>query len=282
MSTYVNRVIEVYVEEEITGYVEYEDYENNMKNLPEYIEGMLYSIKNIPYNISKDFIKYWKWTNGEWQPVTKRKKYWKMLPLWYNNSSTSYANTLSSDNYITTKDGEKIKVRHFNCICDNGGDIRDYYLSNWGPYDDIRERGIADDISEEAKNYLDYCTDKYHETYVTLKELCDISGKEFTIFRNKVESAILNKKLDIISDNVSKIYSKLNGIDPETPVEKTGEEPEDEYIDDEEYDKFEYIWDEDFNQMMSIKREINSIYTLVDVVYGYVNVEDIRIHYFFD
>lgn len=280
MSTYINRVIEVLVDEELTGTVEFEDWVNQLNNLSNYTPGMLYKVKNIPYK--DETPKYHRWDNG-WMIVGKREKHWKMLPLWYSNMSTDY-HTTTDDNYITTKDGKKINIEHFNCICNNGGDIRDYYFSSWGPYDHIQERGIAEDISDEAKAYLDSVNYKYKETHVTLKELCEISAKEFEIFKNKVKDAIINKKLDIISDNVSKIYNKLNGV-PEDVVEKTkkeNEEPYDEYTDEEEYDKFEFLWEEDFDQMMSIKHEINSIYTLVDLIYGYVHTENIRIHYFFD
>lgn len=283
MSTYINRVIEVFVSEELTGTVDFENWKDQLNNLPEYKSGMLYAIKNIPYK--DETPKYHRWDNG-WMAVTSRKKYWKMLPLWYSDMSSDY-HTTSNDNYINTKDGKKINIEHFNCICNNGGDIRDYYFSTWGPYGSIRERGIAEDISEEAKAYIDGLNYKYGETYVTLNELCEISSKEFEMFKNKVKDAIINKKLDVISDNVSKIYNKLNGVseDPVKEVKKDDEEyeePYDEYIEDEEYDKFEYLWDEDFNQMMSIKNEVNSIDTLVDLVYGYVPAENIRIHYFFD
>lgn len=221
-----------------------------------------------------------------------------MVKYWVLNNPHSHTDKFE---IISDNKGKQEEVKKISEYCDNGGSIRDVYLSRW--YEDtynIINRGIPEDCSEETRKEL--CLDDkyiYNRTYVLLSELYSIYNREIENFKNKIKTTILNDQLKTIDKKIDKIYSKLNGEDAEPEVESEPEpepEPEsevNEMSDDTDYDTEGYgygydyeenidtLFDEPFNDIQTLNDEIVIIHRLVDEIYGYISSENIRINYYF-
>ena len=290
MSTYVTRVIEVKLPC-VKGYVWNEESLNKIdkKTLLPYDVYRVNSDNEYPYrkfHIAHEIDGIPEY----WEKMKTCDYKWHLVKYWVLNNPHSHADKFE---IISNNNGKQEKVKKISEYCDNGGSIRDVYLSRW--YEDtynIINRGIPEDCSEETRKEL--CLDDkyiYNRTYVLLSELYSIYNREIENFKNKIKTTILNDQLKTIDKKIDKIYSKLNGEDAEPEVESDMEpEPEvNEMSDYTDYDTEGYdyeenidsLFDEPFNDIQTLNDEIVIIHRLVDEIYGYISSENIRINYYF-
>lgn len=281
MSTYVTRVIEVRLPE-IDGYVWQE------KDLDKLDKKTLKPWSIYKVNSDTEY-PYRKWHVAHdidgipehWEKMKTCEYKWNLFKYWVPNN---IHDKTDKPDFLDDKTELKRKTDFWN----NGGSIRDIYLSQW--YSDkynIAERGIPDDCSEETRKELDL-DDKYiyNRTNVLLSELCSIYNREIEEFKNKIKDNIFNKQLKTIDEKVDKIYSKLNGED--IPEDTSTNKENDDNIsledDGEGYDyevNIDTLFDEEFNDIQTLNDEITIIHHLVDETYGYISSENIRVNYYF-
>lgn len=283
MSTYVTRVVEVKLPC-IQGYVcQEKDLDKiDKKSLKPWDVYKINSDSEYPYrkwHVAHDI-------DGipeHWEKMKSCDYKWELLKYWVTNNIHGYKT--EHPDYLSDKTELKKKTDFWN----NGGSIRDVYLSQW--YSDkynIVDRGIPDDCSEETLKELEL-DDKYiyNRTNVLLSELCSIYSREIEEFKNKIKDNIFNKQLKTIDEKVDKIYSKLNGEDIPSDDSSTNKENNDNISledDEEEYDyevNINTLFDEKFNDIQTLNDEITIIHHLVDETYGYISSENIRVNYYF-
>lgn len=282
MSTYVTRVIEVKLPD-IKGYVWSEkdlDKLDNKKLYPwdiykvnsdtEYPYRKFHAPKEID-NIP-----------GFWEPIKSCNYSWHLLEYWVTNNIHGYKT--DHPDYLNGN----IELKRIDDYCNNGGSIRDVYLSQW--YSDkykITDRGVPNDCSDETKKVLELDNQyNYNRTYVLLSELNSIYSREIESFKNKIKETIFNEQLKTIDEKVDKIYNKLNGenIPEDTSTNEDKSISLDVEDDENGYDykvNIDTLFEDDFYDIQTLSDEITIINHLVDETYGYVSSENIRINYYF-
>ena len=290
MSTYVTRVIEVKLPC-VKGYVWNEESLNKIdkKTLLPYDVYRVNSDNEYPYrkfHIAHEIDGIPEY----WEKMKTCDYKWHLVKYWVLNNPHSHTDKFE---IISDNKGKQEEVKKISEYCDNGGSIRDVYLSRW--YEDtynIINRGIPEDCSEETRKEL--CLDDkyiYNRTYVLLSELYSIYNREIENFKNKIKTTIFNDQLKTIDKKIDKIYSKLNGEETEPEVESEMEPDTEvnEMSDDTDYDTESYdyeenidsLFDEPFNDIQTLNDEIVIIHRLVDEIYGYISSDNIRINYYF-
>lgn len=239
---------------------------------------------------------YRKWNakKQEWKKLKKCDYKWTLVKLYteanHGYHPTDWDITIGDVNREEKEPGwrriplakEGTKLDENICYCDNGGIIRDNFISDrgWGDRDyDVADRGWPDDMSDDLKQEftrdMDYT---WGHTYVTLSEWNKIFNSEFEVFKKKIAKKIqetefkqVNEKLDLLTKLVK---------DPSyTPPKKKKKKNEDEDETTCYEDTLEYIWEEDFWDLMMIRREINRAYDAIES-FGYMADGDVRIIYY--
>lgn len=260
-------------------------------------EGTEYRIynKEKPYVIAK---------NGQWDFCDKCPSEWRLLPL-YSRCKSKPARARYKDkngewkyyekenpNYreYQSEDGEKMIFHKMNYFCNNGGSIRDEYIStSWGNDVFFAGRGFPDDMDEETRKSI-YGEDGetfygYDKTWVLLSEWDALYDTEQEKILKKITEAYekkhhdnINKKLDFIINNMKDPlyanYEELNKKD----VDEDGNEYTDEYS---YYDSPEYIIEEDMPKLYQIAEEIGKIASVADY-YDIYSRDNIRVIYYIE
>lgn len=266
-------------------------------------EGTEYRIynKEKPYVIAK---------NGQWKFCDKCPSEWRLLPL-YSKCNTKPARARYKDengewkyyekenpNYreYQSEDGDKMILHKRTYFCNNGGAIRDDYIStSWCNNVFFAGRGFPDDMAEETRKSIYDEDDKdeegnikfygYDRTWVLLSEWDALYDTEQEKILKKIAEAYekkhhdnINKKLDFIihnmKDPMNANFDELN----EKEVDDDGNEICDEYS---YYDSPEYIIEEEMPKLYQIAEEIGKIASIADY-YNIYSREDIRIIYYIE
>lgn len=201
-------------------------------------------------------------------------------------------NNLSSNptTVDTLKDGTPIL--EINEFCDNGGSIRDEYLSRLSDTN-LTDRGIPGNITDEARELIHYDEPGWGwgYTYATLAELESLYHKEIEKFKSDVIETISKKKMKTLEEKIDKIYDKLFVNETKENVSKdsslnddSDEEIDNEYFEeDDEDDNWElnYLFEEKLWDINYLHGEIIKVYHTVEQIFGYVDSSNIRILYYF-
>lgn len=276
MSTYITRVIEVKLPD-IAGEVWKEE---KLQDVEVFYDHMVYKVNSdhdFPYRVwipDEDYDDETESRIGHWEKSKECKWSWHLVKYWSDYRYGYHDTSKPADLYL--KAGETLKaVKEITDFCDNGGSIRDKYLSTWYDYN-IKGRGIAPDTDEETKKVMhvdekDYGC--YGYTYVLLSELETIYEKDMESFKNDIKEYFNKEEHKTINKKLDKIYNKLTG---EPIPENT-----DEQIDEEDIQTFDYLFDEVFWEIQTLKAEIIKIYHTVDQIYGFIPEDRIRINYYY-
>ena len=296
MSVYCHRIYEVKVPI-------IDQYLNSVaKEIPmeAYLTGELHDGYTIRvWNQEKPYL-IWNEKKGEWEWKNKCKHKWVLVRslhqsgYGYNNDKydvvagdvISGRTTPYSDytNIVMTKTGDKFD--EFICYCDNGGIIRDEFINPRGIYSyhedsDFADRGLPDDVSEEAKKYVEHKMGDYSWglTYVTLEEWDKVYQTRFEKFKNDLKDTY--QKINYangVEQKIEELYSVL--VQKKEPKKKAKKRKKEngEYTENYE-DTLKYLWEEDFSDIMSIRSEIAKAYNFTEA-FGYVSSEDLRIIYY--
>ena len=275
MSQYTTRILEVRVSTSKGTSYKYENLVERYKDIAK--EGDYFVLYE---NFKPQTIKY---VNGEFVRTNEKiPKVWKLVKFYSNydvkniivSDSDGEHPTFASDGIVN---GEKVSSSVE--WCNNGGYIRDNYISTNGwESQSFTGRGIPSDISEEAaklmapeKDDLFGCDCKHSRTWVTLSEWEELYNKKFEEFRRKISELYSSKNADSINKKLNIVLNRL-GVETE--------EFKNEYYDEGEQE--EYIWEELFEELRAIDDEISRNLALaVQFLDGvYVDYDDVRILYY--
>ena len=275
MSQYTTRILEVRVATSKGTSYKYENLVERYKDTAK--EGDYFVLYE---NFKPQTIKY---VNGEFVRTNEKiPKVWKLVKFYSNydvkniiiSDSDGEHPTFASDGIVN---GEKVSSSVE--WCNNGGYIRDNYISTNGwESQSFTGRGIPSDISEEAaklmapeKDDLFGCDYKYSRTWVTLYEWEELYNKKFEEFRRKISELYSSKNADSINKKLNIVLNRL-GVETK--------EFNNEYYDEGEQE--EYIWGELFEELRTIGDEISRNVALAEQFLDgvYVDYDDVRILYY--
>ena len=275
MSQYTTRILEVRVSTSKGTSYKYENLVERYKDIAK--EGDYFVLYE---NFKPQTIQY---VNGEFVRTNEKiPKVWKLVKFYSNydvkniivSDSDGEHPTFASDGIVN---GEKVSSSVE--WCNNGGYIRDNYISTNGwESQSFTGRGIPSDISEEAaklmapeKDDLFGCDCKHSRTWVTLSEWEELYNKKFEEFRRKISELYSSKNADSINKKLNIVLNRL-GVETK--------EFNNEYYDEGEQE--EYIWGELFEELRTIGDEISRNVALAEQFLDgvYVDYDDVRILYY--
>lgn len=160
---------------------------------------------------------------------------------------------------------ERVRWNEESYICNSGWRIRDHYLGSWGPYDEIKNRGIPDDCMPETREMLE--SEGYNHTWVLLSELEEIEKKEEEIFKRKIKEVT---EKEIIFQRLDRIEKLIKG---DKNIPKIEEIYPDEGIDS--------VIEEEMDNVRCLDNEIATIKLLSEEFAREWKNENIRINYYF-
>ncbi len=289
MSTYTHRYYEVKTSV-IDQYIDW-----NKKDEPIVADKPLYDGYTIKLYYDNEMpYRIWSVKDNEWKKSKTCRKKW-VLAKWFTNPAYGYSpnrydveigkiNPVPNDKHEYYREplaekGDKL-IENI-CYCDNGGIIRDDFISSrgWNNNDSgFPDRGFPDDMSEELKKEFSKDMDyTWGHTYVLLSEWDTQLKKKIAEFRKKVIEKTQSIEFDKINEKLDLLFKKVKDPYYEPPKKKKDEEEEEgvEYYE----DTMDYIWEEDFWDMMSIHSEIMRAYCFTEE-FGWSPEEDIRIVYY--
>lgn len=213
---------------------------------------------------------------------------WKQIDLWAGiPPCDEWKETEDEDMYDATgRDGNSVKIRKVGEYVDNGGPIRDDFLSDsWDTYESgFADRGFPSDMSEELRAKIKHDTISedgrdytWGHTYVTAEEWMSLSGKVLSKFREELYGVLEEKRNGGIEEKLDLILKRLKDPMCEDIKVKKKRKGEDE---DSSESRLEYLWNEKFYDYMSIENEISRAYAIADQYVTYVNPSDLRIIYY--
>ena len=275
MSQYTTRILEVRVSTSKGTSYKYENLVERYKDIAK--EGDYFVLYE---NFKPQTIKY---VNGDFIKTNEKiPKVWKLVKF-YSNYDVKNRIVLDSDGEhpIFASDGvvNGEKVSSSAEWCNNGGYIRDNYISTNGwESQSFTGRGVPSDISEEAaklmapeKDDLFGCDYKHSRTWVTLSEWEELYNKKFEEFKRKISELYSSKNADSINKKLNIVLNRL-GVETK--------EFNNEYYDEGEQE--EYIWGELFEELRTIGDEISRNVALAEQFLDgvYVDYDDVRILYY--
>ena len=275
MSQYTTRIIEVRVSTSKGTSYKYENLVERYKDIAK--EGDYFVLYE---NFKPQTIKY---VNGEFVRTNEKiPKVWKLVKFYSNyDVKNRIVSDSDGEHPIFVSDGivNGEKVSSSIEWCNNGGYIRDNYISTNGwESQSFTGRGIPSDISEEAaklmapeKDDLFGCDYKHSRTWVTLSEWEELYNKKFEEFRRKISELYSSKNADSINKKLNIVLNRL-GVETK--------EFNNEYYDEGEQE--EYIWGELFEELRTIGDEISRNVALAEQFLDgvYVDYDDVRILYY--
>ena len=275
MSQYTTRILEVRVSTSKGTSYKYENLVERYKDIAK--EGDYFVLYE---NFKPQTIKY---VNGEFVRTNEKiPKVWKLVKFYSNyDVKNRIVSDSDGEHPIFVSDGivNGEKVSSSVEWCNNGGYIRDNYISTNGwESQSFTGRGIPSDISEEAaklmapeKDELFGCDYKHSRTWVTLSEWEELYNKKFEEFKRKISELYSSKNADSINKKLNIVLNRL-GVETE--------EFKNEYYDEGEQE--EYIWEELFEELRAIDDEISRNVALAEQFLDgvYIDYDDVRILYY--
>ena len=275
MSQYTTRILEVRVSTSKGTSYKYENLVERYKDIAKEDDYFV-----LYENFKPQTIKY---VNGEFVRTNEKiPKVWKLVKFYSNyDVKNRIVSDSDGEHPIFASDGivNGEKVSSSVEWCNNGGYIRDNYISTNGwESQSFTGRGIPSDISEEAaklmapeKDDLFGCDYKHSRTWVTLSEWEELYNKKFEEFKRKISELYSSKNADSINKKLNIVLNRL-GVETE--------EFKNEYYDEGEQE--EYIWEELFEELRAIDDEISRNVALAEQFLDgvYVDYDDVRILYY--
>lgn len=258
-------------------------YVNNKEKLPETApEGTYYRVGNCDSN-------FMAFEGGKWIPKDSCPTEWRALHVYTKSKLPSESDWESpkrqTEEYLT-HDQKLIYFFRHEDFCNNGGPIRDDYISTngWSDGCDFNDRGLPSDATPETLRSLEYQGKRegWDYTWCTLEEWENLYEKEKT----RILQAILDKqakqfnkttdkKLDFIIHNMKDpMGMNLKEIYPDKKDDDEGEFDEDAY-----YESPQCIIDDEFDKLWFIAAEYGRILQIADFYGKEYAPEDIRIIY---
>ena len=271
MSSYTTRILEVRVSTSKGTSYKYENLVEKYKDIAKEGDYFVLYEKFRPQTI--------KYVNGEFiRTDEKIPMVWKLVKFYSDyNVNDRIVSDINGEHSLTEPDGivHDKPVLAVNYWCNNGGYIRDNYISSNGWDRQLFNcRGIPSDISPEAFSIISPDGDDpldfaHSHTWVTLSEWEELYDKKLAEFKSKISDIYTNKNINSVNKKLNVVLNKL-GV--ETPDESNEYDAEEE----------EYLWNETFEELRAIDDEISRNTALAEHFLdgSYVNFDDVRIIYF--
>ena len=273
--------------------------------------GSVYKLEDLPaeapegtyYHTWQCEHSYAVFRNGKWEPEDSCPTEWRLLTT-YNRLKRMPDNKWGKENTTTLRDADGNEwLMHANTeFCNNGGSIRDEYISthNWRLKDDVpfNSRGLPDDLSEETRQAMLYededwsakpnengeypkvtKTRGYDYTWVTLSEWSQMYDYEQERLKNLITEYVMkknvnsiNKKLDMILLHM-KDPARINLEEVQKLVNPPVRNDDEEYEEgDEDYPETEWELDQNFKEefetltisLFQIAEEYGRIYQIAE------------------
>ncbi len=212
------------------------------------------------------------WHHVKWYTVLGQRKF--IIPgeekmLAYQNDHTYVA---------TAPNGETVKFLENTYWVNNGGHVRDDYVSENG-FGDARfcNRGIPSDASEsvleEVKNH-DYCWGK---TYVNMSEWESELGTLLDRFKETMKKHYRDERLESVDDKVTELLDLYKKDNPPRRAGKSHKKKDEE----DDYNDFADVYEDEIWKIINVADEISICDNLFDeFVPSSVRVLDRRVIYF--
>ena len=230
--------------------------------------------------------------NGnEWEPYPSDKVYrgWRLLKTY--GTPTTGESCSESKKVVFDVNGEKKTFIENECWANNGGSIRDDYISDqWGFIDcPFRSRGIPDDISPETRESMTYDgrISGYSHTWATVSEWIALSNSEEERTLNfikehlaKSSSRRIEDKIDFIIDHMKDPSSIRKEDIPGYAPEDCQDDDSDDIDDETSEQEFKEELSENMTKLFLIAEEIGKAELIADQ--NGVFSSDIRIIYYIE
>ena len=203
---------------------------------------------------------------------------WELVK-WYSDIRYGYSyEDDKSGIYKDDETKEELKLKKHVMFADNGGVIRDTFLNDtWGNDYGFANRGYPDDISDELRKELGDGEYTWGHTSVLLSEWQGARDKLVEKFRASLVESINHTNFKDLNDKLDFIMKLQKNPSLELPKRKRKKKDDE----DEGYvPSLDYLFEEDFWDILCVQHEINSVYHIVDEIYGYTDTSKIRIVYF--
>ena len=237
--------------------------------------------------------KYVGYSNGSWTPYPSEMVFrgWRLLKT-YGTPTPSDTSSVSKKMTVT-RDGKDMTMLVNEYWCNNGGAIRDDYISSqWGFKDcPFRQRGIPDDISPETRESMTYDgkISGYSHTWATVSEWASLDEAEEERLVDLIKTHVMKTTNRRMEDKIDFIISHMKdpmsirkenvpGYVPDVMEEDEDIEIEDEYADDEA--EFNEELSEQMSRLYLIAEEIGKAELIAEQ--NGVYSSDIRIIYYIE
>lgn len=231
--------------------------------------------------------------NGEWEPYPSDKVYrgWRLLKTYGTPTPGESCSDWKRVEFEV--DGKKKTFMENDCWANNGGAIRDDFISDqWGFIDcPFRSRGIPDDISPETRESMTYDgkISGYSHTWATISEWIAMSDAEEERTINFIKEHIakgaskrIESKIDFIishmKDPMSIKKEDVPGYVPEGSFDDGELDDIDEVDDESSEQEFKEELSENMSKLFLIAEEIGKAELIAEL--NGVFSSDIRIIYY--
>ena len=277
MSTYTYRYIEV-LREPVDGV----SWKKENLPSPEAHIGEIYKIGE--YNRPEGVAQYYKSVKDgpetKWEPVFDIQKVWEPV-RWFSylpkNKVVDNNDPYYRPKYYTVErdNGSSFYIEEHLMWSDNGGYVRDDYISNGFNNGIFSNRGLPEDVSEEVKSDIESDEYAFEKTWVGIDEwrtAFDSAKKEF---ENEVQKRYCNQEKTEISKKLDDIYKAIKN--PDYTPRRVKKKSEDDYFYE---DSIEYLFEETIWKLFHIQSEIDRTEFIVDNFYNNFGYKNVRIIYY--
>lgn len=276
MSTYTYRYVEV---------------------LKEMIDGSVWTIDKLPcskehigetfsitaFNRPVDVAQYYKATENGWVALNDVEKKWVALK-WYSpigkdvlEAEKHYPESKKHHIELKDENGKSMYFKEKLYWCDNGGYVRDDYISTHGFSESkVAGRGLPKDVSPEIKEDVEEEKYAYDKTWVTLSEWENLFDSAISDFQHKLEKRYAEKDRDEISEMLDTILHTIKNPEYKPPKKKKKNDEDSIYYE----DSVEYMFEEEIWKLFQIHSEIETIRFILDEFNGNLRTDGCRVIYY--
>ena len=250
--------------------------------LPPYVEHIGEVFEITGYNRPENVAKFYKATKDGWEPMERVEKKW--VPLKWYSIMTKNRMEMDENNYPASKkyhftttdaEGNTLYLKENFYWCNNGGHIRDDYISKHSWNDSyVSGRGLPEDVSQEVKDDIDREQYAYDKTWVTLQEWELIYEKALEDFQHKVEERFGKKEDSEIKQMLDTILNTIK--DPSYKPKRKKKEDEEPFYE----DTIDYLFEEEIWRLHHIREEIERIEFIKDEFDENLHTDSCRVIYY--
>ena len=251
-----------------------------------------YAKEGQTWCINGEEYRYYTLTDGQWIGKDKPESKWilctpsievKRPALEKEQYPEHYMNPWKGIRVLKEDDNERY-FKTVNFWANNGGAIRDEYLSDYSYYGSpsFAGKGLPNDASPELIEALkeDGELPNYHYTHITLEELEKLYNSEETRILGLLKESYTKMMNDDINRKLDYIISHMKDPMKVNPDDLNKKESDDEDDDDGYYDSPDFIIDEYMPNLYLLAQEIAKANYIAEELYEVYGSDNVRITYY--